>query len=694
MKYDYAREDNMARAKAVNEYYPDIDRFHKNEVMSFFDSTNTDYLVKRKKRFNTISSKSEALAYIEEIKNSFNSCLGELSGSRIVNASVAKTMDKGDYLIDNILIESLPGYYLTANFYYPKAAKNASPSILFLCGHSANGKAYPIYVSFCVEAVLNGFCVLTFDPVGQGERKMYDERDSDIFYNKSPDIVHYLLGQQTSLIGDSITNYMMWDNIKALDYLCSRKEADSGAISVAGNSGGGQMAVFMGAYDSRIRAVVASCYVTELKSMNYHIGAQECEQSMPGFMKKGLDVADLVIAAAPKPYFIGACLMDFFPIDGTRDAYIEARKIYRLFEKEDNLTIHIAPKPHGFWWDSRDKALRFLCAHFGKEFMDDKIIDYDRLPSEQELLCLESGDINSYNTTTLQKILYEKSEKIYPKPPVINNAAELKAYGETTRANLFKALAIDVDGIRADIDKVTRSYNKDSNIIMTEYTFYSEIYMKIYGSLFEREQGDKSSVLVYIGTPDMQDKLISEYLNEFSAVFCVETRGRGRGTVEPGCFFYTASLFENEEASYNCNAAMLGRSVAGMRVMDALGAVKLLKNIKGFEKCSMTLGGDDENALIALYTAVALGGRDVRLSNLIYSFKSIINNRMYMWGSSIFVYDILKYLDIPELLAALTTNNIKIDGLLDNMKEKAGAEQVREILTRLRELSAIGGYNA
>ena len=80
-------------------------------------------------------------------------------------------------------------------------------------------------------------------------------------------------------------------------------------------------------------------------------------------MERGLDLADIVIAAAPKPYFIGASLMDFFPIDGTRDSYLEAQKIYRLLGCAGNLEIRIAPKPHGFWWETWEEADGFqrLC---------------------------------------------------------------------------------------------------------------------------------------------------------------------------------------------------------------------------------------------------------------------------------------------------------------------------------------------
>lgn len=690
MKECHDRENAAAANKKVNDYYPDIVRFHENELLSYFDSLNGDYLIRRKRKLNAVQTREQALAYIGGARSSFGECLGELPVGGEVRADVVKSLDKGQYRIDNVLIESLPGYYLSANFYYPKAAGHASPAILFLCGHSANGKAYDTYVSFCVEAVLNGFCVLTFDPVGQGERRMYDERDSECFTG-SPDAVHYLLGQQAWLAGTSITAYMMRDNIAALDYLCGRSEADRGAISVAGNSGGGQMAAFMGACDARIAAVVSSCYITELSTMIHHIGAQECEQSLWGFMERGLGLADLVIAAAPKPYFIGASLMDFFPIEGTRDAYIDARRVYRLLGSEGNLEIHIAPKPHGFWWDTREKALRFLCNRFGVEFIADKGIDYGSLPTEQELQCLASGDINGFNATSLQRMLSEKAGKAVPWPSAIRDAAGVKSYCEAIRARLLEALKIDVNTIDAEIKEASCRFDETHKLYASEYSFCSERYMQIHGTLFAKEQGPKHAAMLHVGRLDPGSERLGELLDEYPAVFCVETRGTGRGAVEPGCYFFEPAHFENEEASYCCTAAMLGRSVAGMRTLDVLSAAKLLGGLEGFDGCRVALSGVEEDALTALYAAVALGGRDVSLANLLHSLRCLVDNRMYLWGASAFPYDMLRFADIPALLAALSTNTVRIRGFLDHMKRPVRVDALGGIPEHLSILSAIGG---
>jgi hypothetical protein len=682
--------EDAAATKHVNDYYPDIVRYHENELLSFFDALNTDYVIERKSMFNGIRTKQQALEYINEVRASFAECLGELPGGGPARAEVLKTIDMGRYTIDNILIEALPGYFLNASFYYPAVLDRPAPSILFLCGHSPEGKANRLYASFCVEAVLNGFCVLTFDPVGQGERRMYDKRDAE-YFTGSPDAVHYLLGQQAWLAGTSITAYMMLDNVKALDYLCSRKEVNIGAVAVAGNSGGGHMAAFMGAYDTRLAAVVSSCYITELSIMIHHIGAQECEQSLSGFMERGLDLADLVIAAAPKPYFIGASLMDFFPIDGTRDAYLDAKKIYSLLECRDNLEIYVAPKPHGFWRETREHALRFLCGHFGVPFAQDKEIDYGKLPAEAELNCLKSGDINTCNTVLLHQMIHRKARASALCLPVVHDTADFDSFSRQATAGLLDLFGIDMNALRPDIREASCRYDDAAKLFVSNYAFISEKYMTIHATLYERERGPKRAAALHVGGLSAGDTVLDVLLGEYAAVLCVEPRGAGRGAVDPGCYFYEPEYFENAEASLCCTAVLHGHSIGGMRVMDTLSAVKLLTGRAEYAGCRIALSGEGESALTALYAAVALGGRDVRLKNLLCSLASLVGNRVYLWGPSVFIYGMLRLTDVPALLCALAGNSVCVDGFLDHMKRPVRAGALGALPETLRELSKITG---
>jgi len=688
-----AYEADLLKRKGVIDYYPEIIRYHTNELLTYFDLLNTDYIVERKKRLKLIDNKEKAILYINEVKKSFKDCLGEMpqNGSS-THTKVVATIDKGRYLIDKVLIESLPGYYLSANFYYPKKLSEKAPGILCLCGHAVNGKAFNLYVSFCVEAVLNGFCVLIFDPVGQGERKMYSVKDSPIFAQHNPDNVHYLLGQQISLIGDNITQYMMWDNIRALDYLCAREEVDEKRIGITGNSGGGQMSAFMGAYDERPSVIAPCSYITELRSMIYYVGAQETEQSLPDFMKKRLDIADLIIAAAPKPYFIGANLFDFFPIEGTKDAFIDAMKIYEMLGSRERLAIYVSPKPHGWWHDIREKVLQFMCEYLGVEFLEDKGIDYEALPDEKELLCLPDGDIDSYNTKTLQQIIQSKAEKLYPSERNIESMDEFNQFKKVIRRHIIEILKIDQSSIKPQIINIEQRASIENGITKTDVAFYSEKYMKIYCTIYKNVGITKTeNVLVYVGPAETQTKNMKDFLKEYSIVVSVEVRGTGRGKVEEGSFFYTPEDFFTEEASYNCNAAMLGKNVLGMRVLDVLSALELVKDICQCKVEEIAIYGRDEYAIIALFVAVLSDIKDITLEDLLYSYKDLVNSRVYSWGPSIFAYGLLKYFDVDDLIAALLPAKVRIKGILDSNKRPIRITSVEEIFPCVHKVVGLTG---
>ena len=54
---------------------------------------------------------------------------------------------------------------------------------------------------------------------------------------------------------------MIWDGIRAVDYLLSREEVDPARIGITGRSGGGTQSAYIAAFDDRILAVVVYRYI-------------------------------------------------------------------------------------------------------------------------------------------------------------------------------------------------------------------------------------------------------------------------------------------------------------------------------------------------------------------------------------------------------------------------------------------------
>ena len=121
---------------------------------------------------------------------------------------------------------------------------------------------------------------------------------------------------QPTLIGDAVARYFAWDGMRAVDYLISRPEVDPEQIGAFGCSGGGAMTALLGAADKRVKAIATACYITSMDALLPAIGPQDAEQSVPGFIAAGLDFADWVEMAAPRPYAIVGTVGDMFPWAG------------------------------------------------------------------------------------------------------------------------------------------------------------------------------------------------------------------------------------------------------------------------------------------------------------------------------------------------------------------------------------------
>jgi hypothetical protein len=656
--------------------YPEIETYHRNPLLSYLDALNLDYLIRRKTVTKRIADADQAREYAETVKRTFRQCIGPLPEDRRVRAIVTGTIDKGTYLIDRVVIESVPDVGITANFYYPKGSSGPHPAVLMMCGHAPEGKANPVYVSFCVEAVANGFCVLIFDPIGQGERRIAAACEDGRPTALDPVAAHVLVDQKLSLLGEHAGQWMMWDNIKALDYLLSRPEVDSSRIAATGNSGGGTMSAYMGAFDDRIRVVAPSCYITELRALLHRLLAQDAEQCVPGFMAHGLDHSDLIAAAAPKPYFIGSALFDFFPIDGVRDAYIEAKRLYRLLGRADNLAIYTAPYGHGFWHDIRAKALEFMCRHLDVPYTADKPIDYNDLPTERELRCgAEADPVPCLERGILHWIASRTDEP----------RRDAAAQEVTLRNRLLKVLRLDA-GTDIPASEIREADSPLPGYTAAAVNLWPEPGMRIFAELLVKEGGSKDTVLIHVGERDEGFRPPEEFRN--GALLFVEPRGTGKGRVDPRSSF---GMFDVETA-VGYNLRMLDRTLQGGRVADAAAAVRLIRAMPEYEGAKLAICGKEEHALTALYAAVVEDVRHVYLEGLPVSFRPFLASPSHRWGPSVFVSGLLNEFDIGDVLAALLPGEIVIRGLLDPMKRPADPDAARGLLgTALKEAEARTG---
>ena len=53
-----------------------------------------------------------------------------------LKAQITGRLERDAYRIEKLVFQSLPGLYVTGNFYVPNGPAKSLPTILYLCGHS------------------------------------------------------------------------------------------------------------------------------------------------------------------------------------------------------------------------------------------------------------------------------------------------------------------------------------------------------------------------------------------------------------------------------------------------------------------------------------------------------------------------------------------------------------------------------
>ena len=77
--------------------------------------------------------------------------------------------ERRGYTVENVAIESLPGYYVTGNLYRPAKAQKAYAGVLCQHGHSKEGRLADYTQTRCATLARMGAVVFAWDMVGWNE---------------------------------------------------------------------------------------------------------------------------------------------------------------------------------------------------------------------------------------------------------------------------------------------------------------------------------------------------------------------------------------------------------------------------------------------------------------------------------------------------------------------------------------------
>jgi hypothetical protein len=316
----------------------------------------------RQARWSQVKTEADLLKLRSELKASVLEMIGGLPAEKTdLKATVTGRHQENGFHIEKLIYQSLPGLYVTALVYVPENSE-PHPAVLVPAGHAANGKIH--YQDLCQRLVRRGYLVISWDPVGQGERSQFwDAKEKRSRYNLIC-AEHAVLGNLAYLAGANLARWEVWDGMRAVDYLLTRPDVDRERISITGTSGGGFQTALLAALDDRIKVVIPSCYITALPMrMENRIFVDpdsDPEQDLFGFIAKGVDHAGLLLMMYPRPVMVATAALDFFPVQGAHKSYAEVRSLYERFGHADRLGFAESYNTHQYSLKNQEAAMDFL----------------------------------------------------------------------------------------------------------------------------------------------------------------------------------------------------------------------------------------------------------------------------------------------------------------------------------------------
>ena len=300
-----------------------------------------------------------------------------------LDAKARGKLEVGGVVIEKWVFTLEPGSKMPAILYRPKKLPaERLPAIVLTYGHGAS-KSHPSYQYIGqVLAKMNIICLAT-DPIGEEERHK-DRRTGTRAHDPTP--VH----EAAWNAGRPIMGKLVFDTMRGVDFLLTRKDVDPQRIGVAGNSLGGAKAGWTAVLDPRVRCAVASgwAFAPEVEKWG-----KFCTKVPNEHMRRMLEWHEYLALAAPQCSILAANGDADVIIDreGKRDAWrntdaavAKARKVYAALGQPKGITTWYEPggghrpypaHPDVLAWICRqlespdwkpDKAKRLPRVNFGK----------------------------------------------------------------------------------------------------------------------------------------------------------------------------------------------------------------------------------------------------------------------------------------------------------------------------------------
>lgn len=244
------------------------------------------------------------------------------------------------YSVEKVILESLPGFYITGNLYRPTRQQNSYAGVLCPHGHGDHpeGRFREQTQKRCAMLARMGAIVFVWDMIGQGDSK-----------------------QCTHTISKAL-KLQTTNSSRALDFLLSLPGIDTNRIAMTGESGGGTQTFMLTALDQRIKVVVPCVMVSA-----HFFGGCMCESGMPVHHQGDFQTCNAEIAAlaAPRPMLLISDGADWTK-NTPKVEFPFMQKVYAQYGKKTNVEmVHLPNEAHDYGPSKRKAMYTFMAKYLG-----------------------------------------------------------------------------------------------------------------------------------------------------------------------------------------------------------------------------------------------------------------------------------------------------------------------------------------
>lgn len=601
-----------------------------------------------------LRTKEDAVAYVEAVRQKIRLSFGPEPPRTPLNPRVAGVVERDGYRIEKVIFESRPGFLVTANLYVPTGRQFPVPGVVGACGHGRLGKAAEAYQSFAQGLARLGNVCLIYDPIGQGERLQYVNDDLTTQFRGSVH-EHIHIGNQQALIGEFFGMWRAWDGIRALDYLLSREEVDPRHVGVTGSSGGGTLTTWLAGLDRRWTMAAPSCFVTTFRRNLENELPADSEQCPPQAFALGLDHDDFLAAMAPKPVVILAQEKDFFDIRGTEEAYLRLKRLYALLGAEENISMFVDPKEHGYWQESRVAMYRWFSRASGTSIPDaePKIT----LEDDKTLWCTPNGQIAELKPRTVFQFTRARSEQLAKTRGEIDADALTDVVRQVLKLPQSAESTPSFQVLRAHRNSDYPRSQAATYAVQTEPGISALVYRLDDESRYSRPPTGQKQAILYVSHQSADLELRSEqWLQELieanadAACFSCDVRGIGESQADT-CNDPSFESAYGADYFYAAHSLMLSRPYVGQKTWDVM---RVLDWLGSFGAADVHLVAKGWATPLATFAALFREQvTQLTLHDPPASYQQIAESEHYDWPLSAAPAGVLAHFDLPDCYRAL-----------------------------------------